>query len=170
MKVFHIARAIMLTLATSSLCLPQVLFAAAPGQAPTPQTIDIALADGGVLHGQVVDLQGAPVQGLPVAVKAKDQVAATTTTSADGRFAVKGLKGGVYHVAAGKGQGAYRLWSKGTAPPSANQGAIVYTANGAAAGAGGLKMLLANPVVIAGVVATAVAVPIAVANSRPSSP
>jgi hypothetical protein len=33
-----------------------------------------------------------------------------------------------------------------------------------------LKMLLANPIVIAGIVATAIAVPIAVVNSNPSSP
>ena len=31
-------------------------------------------------------------------------------------------------------------------------------------------MLLANPIVVAGVVATAIAVPVAVANSSPSSP
>jgi len=132
-----------------------------------PAVVDIALADGGVLHGQVVDLQGSGVTGVPVSVKDKDRDVAGTTTTADGRFAVQGLKGGVYQVAAGQGQGVFRLWTSKAAPPSAQKDAIVYTQFGSG---GGLKMLLANPIVIAGVVATAVAVPIAVANSRPSSP
>jgi hypothetical protein len=100
-------------------------------------------------------------------VKDKDRDVAATTSTADGRFAVQGLKGGVYRVAAGQGQGVYRLWTAKSAPPSAQKNAIVYTQFGTG---GGLKMFLANPIVVAGVVATAVAVPVAVANSKPSSP
>jgi hypothetical protein len=142
--------------------------------------MDVALADGGVLHGQVVDLQGSGVAGIPVAVKAQDRDAITVTTAADGTFTVQGLRGGVYQVSTVQGQGVYRLWSAGTAPPVAQTAAIIYTQNGTVDGnvvhytqnGGGFspKMLLTNPIIIAGVIATAIAVPVALANSHSGSP
>ena len=176
MKTARFVRGVAISLAALGMCLPQVAFAAAP----TPAVVDVALSDGGVLHGQVVNLQGAGIAGVPVSVKTKNHEVATVTTAADGTFSVQGLKGGVYQVAAAQGQGVYRLWSAGTAPPVAQTGAIVYTQNGVVdsdavvytQGGGGssLKMLLANPIVIAGVIATAIAVPVALANSHHGSP
>ncbi len=153
-------------MAMAGLCIPQI--ALAIESVAQPPVADVALADGGTLHGQVLDLQGAGVAGVPVSLRTQNRDVTATTTAADGRFAVPNLQGGVYQVAAGQGQGIYRLWTAGTAPPSAHNGAIVYTQNGG--GGGGLKMLLANPIVIAGVVATAIAVPVALNNSHHSSP
>ena len=154
----------MILLATMGICLPELALAASP---PTPPAvIDVAMADGGVLHGQVVDLQGGNTTGVPVSVRSQNQEIIRTTTAKDGQFAVQGLRGGVYQVAAGEGQGVYRLWTAKAAPPSAQKNAIVFTQGCC----GGAKMLLANPIVIAGIVATAVAVPVALANSSPSSP
>ena len=166
MKTGRLVRNVFMSLATMGMCMSQVAFAVEA--AATPAVVDIALSDGGVLHGHVVDLQGANVAGVPVSVKAQNRDVATATTATDGSFAVQNLQGGVYQVAAGEGQGAYRLWSDGTAPPSAQKGAIVYTQNGAPHS--GLKMFLTNPLVIAAVVATAIAVPVALANSQSSSP
>jgi hypothetical protein len=167
MKMGRLVRGAMIALATLGLCLPEVALAAL---SPTPPAVvDIAMADGGVLHGQVVDLQGGSTTGIPVSVRAQNQEIVRTTTAKDGQFAVQGLRGGVYQVAAGEGQGVYRLWTANAAPPSAQKSAIVFTQCGGS-GCGGLKMLLANPIVIAGVVATAIAVPVALANSNPSSP
>ncbi len=167
MKTVRFLRGAFLSFATAGMILPTSIFAAepAPAPAPMPAVVDIALSDGGTLQGQLVDLQGSNVSGVPVTIKNQNRDVATTTTTADGRFAVKGMRGGVYQVAAGQGHGIYRFWSAGTAPPAAQNGAIVYTQGG-----GGPKMLLSNPIVIAGIVATAVAVPVAVANSRSSSP
>lgn len=164
MKTGRVVRGVLISLAALGMCIPQVAFAVqtAPAAA-TPAVVDIALEDGGVLNGRLVDLQGANVANMPVSVKVQNREVATTKTGEDGRFSVKDLKGGVYQVSAGQGEGAYRLWSNGAAPPSAQKGAIVYTQ-------GGVKMLLANPIVIAGVVATAIAVPVALANSSSSSP
>jgi hypothetical protein len=114
----------------------------------------------------VVDLQGASTVGVPVSVRSQDKEVAKTATAKDGRFTVSGLRGGVYQVAAGEGQGVYRVWSAKAAPPSAQKNAVVYTGMFG----GGPKMLLTNPIVIAGIVATAVAVPVALANSHSSSP
>lgn len=167
MKIGRLVRGMMISLAALGVCLPELALAASP---PTsPAVVDVAMADGGVLHGQVVDLQGAATTGVPVSVKAQNQEVIRTTTAKDGHFTVQGLRGGVYQVAAGEGQGVYRLWTANAAPPSAQKNAIVFTQNGSMGG-GGLKMLLTNPIVIAGVVATAIAVPVALANSNPSSP
>jgi hypothetical protein len=166
MKKGRFVRGLVVALATLGMCFPEVVLAATP---QLPAVVDVALADGGVLHGQVVDLQGTGVTGVPVSVKDKDRSVAAATTTADGRFSVQGLKGGVYQVAAGQGQGQgiFRLWTAKAAPPSAKNNAIVYTQLGTG---GGFKMLLTNPIFIAGVVATAIAVPVALANNRPSSP
>ena len=167
MKTGRLVQSLVVSLATLGMCFPEMVLAAAPPA--TPNVVDIALADGGVLHGQVIDLQGGKASGVPVAVKAPNQAIVNATTTNDGHFTVPGLRGGVYQVAAGQGQGVYRLWTANAAPPSAQKNAIVFTQN-ATAPRGTMKMLLTNPIVIAGVVATAIAVPVALANSHPSSP
>jgi hypothetical protein len=149
------------------ICVPQVAFAVEPA----PAILDVALADGGVLHGQVVNAQGAGAAGMPVYIRTQDRDVAAATTAADGSFAVQGLKGGVYQVSTLQGHGVYRLWSPGTAPPVAQNGAVLYTQSSAVdsnvvhytqnGDGGGLKTFLTNPLVIAGIVATAVAVPVA---------
>jgi hypothetical protein len=161
-----LVRTVLVLMATLGICLPEAAFAAAPP--PPPAVTDIALADGGVLHGQVVDLQGGRAANLPVSIKAQDREVARAVTTADGRFAVPGLRGGVYQLAAGDGQGIYRVWAPKTAPHTAQSNAIVYTQCPQPRST--LKMLLATPIVIAGVVATAVAVPVALANSGSGSP
>jgi hypothetical protein len=168
MKFGKFVRGVAVILATLGMILPEVALAATP--AASPAVIDVAMADGGVLHGQVVDLQGGSTTGVPVSVRSQDKEIVRTATAKDGTFAVQGLRGGVYQVAAGQGQGVYRVWTAKAAPPSAQKHAIVFTQNGGGLFGGGPKMLLANPLVVAGVVATAVAVPVAVANSQPSSP
>jgi len=165
MKNGKLVRGMVISLAVLGMCLPEMVFAVPPPLAPA--VVDIAMADGGVLHGQLIDLRGGNPVGVPVSVKAQNKEIVRTTTVKDGRFTVQGLRGGVYQVAAGQGQGVYRLWTAKAAPPSAQKNAIVFT-QGLFGGAP--KMLLANPVVVAGVVATAVAVPVAVVNSQPSSP
>jgi len=169
MKVARLVRITAISLATIGLCLPQALFAATP--APPAPVMDVALSDGGMLYGRVVDLQGAGISNVPVVVKSQDRTVAATTTAPDGAFNIQGLRGGVYQVAAANGHGVYRLWSAGTAPPVAQTSAIVYSpntpvdANVVAYTQGSLKMMLANPLVVAGVVATAIAVPVALSNT-----
>ncbi len=165
MKTKKIICLSMAWLAAFGMRLPQVALAVEP----TPPVEDIALAEGGVLHGKVVDLQGSGVGGVPLSVKSQNREVVRTTTNTDGSFTVNGLNDGVYQLAASDGQGVYRLWSAKKAPPVARNGAIVYT-QGGCGGGGGLKMLLANPIVIAGLVATAIAVPVALANSHHASP
>jgi hypothetical protein len=165
MKSGILVRGIAVFLGVVGICLPELAFAAAP--AAPPAVVDVALSDGGVLHGQLIDLRGGSAVGVPVSVKTQNKDVVRTVTVKDGRFSVPGLRGGVYQVAAGQGQGVYRLWTAKAAPPSAQKNAIVFTQG---LFGGSPKMLLANPVIVAGVVATAIAVPVAIVNSQPSSP
>ena len=172
MKTARFVRGVIVTLAAVGMCLPPAALAVEPG--PMPTVVDVALSDGGMLHGQVLDLQGTGVAGVPVVVRTQEQNVAAATTAQDGSFNVQGLKGGVYQVAAGQGQGVYRLWSAGTAPPIAQTSATVYSQNGTVDSNavvyteynpdGPVKAFLTNPIVIAAMIATAITVPVVLLN------
>lgn len=174
MKGVGMVRGVLVSLAVVGFCFPQPLSAAGAVPDQRPVVIDVALMDGGVLLGQVVDPQGASLKGVPVSLRDRDREVAAAKTNDGGFFAVRGLRGGVYQIVAAEGHGAYRLWTPGTAPPSSQQGALVVAGRQTVRGqfgGGALRFWLANPWVIAGIVATAVAVPVAIHNAqRPSSP
>lgn len=162
-------------LAALGFCLPQSAWAAGVAPGRTPVVVDVELADGGVLLGQVVNGQGRSLARIPVSFWTRDRQIAATQTDANGCFAVGGLRGGVYQVVTTTGQGTFRLWTPGNAPPLARKGALLVVdrevVRGQIPGMGALTFWLSNPWVLAGVVATAVAVPIAINNAqRPSSP
>jgi hypothetical protein len=86
---------------------------------------DVALADGGVLAGQVVDAQGAAVANSPVAVSMHGREVVRVATNADGAFSAAGLKGGVYEVSAAGSSSVFRLWAPETSPPAARNGVML---------------------------------------------
>jgi len=149
---------------------PQVAFGVGPMDseptlAPSPNVIqDIALHENGLLKGQVLDTQGAPVKGVRVAVVQQGKVITGTTTDTSGRFAIAGLRGGMYQVVTPQGAAAYRLWAPNTAPPAAQADALIVngaTVVRAGMGGGGVVGFLSNPWVLGGIVAAAIAVPLA---------
>lgn len=156
-----------------------------------PEIVDVTLYDGGALRGQVVDLQGQPLARTTVSVRQFDREIATAVTNDVGYFRMTGLRGGMYAIAAAEAVGTCRLWAPNTAPPSAQPGALVVVGDHQVLGQGGcndfqcrpmgcrpvrcyspmsrMKYWLANPLVIAGIVATAVAIPVALHNSGSKS-
>lgn len=68
----------------------------------------------------------------------------------------------------------FRLWAANTAPAAARDSALLVVGDEQVLGQGGMKYWLANPWVVAGIVAVAVAVPVAIHNRNqdraPSSP
>ena len=168
-------RGVFVVLAVCGCCLPQSVWAATAAGRRPPTAIDVALAEGGTLIGQVVNPEGAALPDVPVSLWSKDQKVATAKTDATGGFAVRGLRGGVYQVVAGSGRREFRFWKPGTAPPLARQGVLVVaggdTVRGNLPGMGALRFWLSDPWIVAGVVATAVAVPVAIYNAKePASP
>jgi hypothetical protein len=168
------------TLAMVGFAVPQVKAADMPRQsrpvdpqpapaAPTAAPVaDVALADGGVLRGQVVDPQGAPLPYQTVAVRQQQRVIASTRTDQDGRFSISGLPGGVYQIASAEGAGVYRLWAPLTAPPAAQPAALIVSGQqvfrGQLGGGGGVRSFLTSPWVLAGLLAAAISIPIALSN------
>jgi len=174
-------RTVMLLLACLGLLVPSPVVAAVTApvkaapqpQGPAPKAFDVQLQKGGMLVGQVVDAQGAPQVKMPVSLTQGGKTVAPTTTNRGGFFAVRGVTAGTYCVAADKTQGVYRLWSTGTAPPSAQPGTLLVVGQGPSRGQGGacgpggpIGYWLSNPWIIAGLVAAAVAIPVAIHNHQ----
>jgi hypothetical protein len=86
-------------------------------------------------------------------------------------FAAQGLRGGQYKINTVEGSSECRLWAADTAPPSARPAALVVTGNNLVRGMPGdgvfhswKEWCMAHPYITAGTVATAVAVPIIIAD------
>jgi hypothetical protein len=131
---------------------------------------DVALRPGGVLVGQVVDQQGAVQASSIVSIQHDEQEVVRTQTDANGIFAAQGLRGGQYQIVTPDGQSIYRLWAADTAPPAASEAAVVVTGQevvrgqwGAEYGGRWLDWVRSHPYITAGIVAAAIAAPLAVA-------
>jgi len=166
---------------------PQLLFADQPvvGQpliTESRSTVsqDIALQKGGVLQGHVVDAQGTPLAMTPVSLRTGGEQVARIHTDSEGNFHVAELMGGTYEVATDGQQGVYRLWAPNTAPPSALDGLTVVSGEDVLRGkyapapggpftAAG-QWIAEHPIITAGIIATAIAVPIALSNDKKKSP
>lgn len=134
--------------------------------------IDVKLDHDGTLRGEVVDANGQRLAGAPVVLRGSDGKIANTVTDQFGRFSASRLRSGTYEIVAGSaggdyGVGVYQIWDSNMAPPSAHPGATVRVVRGQ----GPLRSFLGNPWVILGIIATAVAIPVAIHNSKsPASP
>jgi hypothetical protein len=170
MKLTATLKGLAVGLAVLGFCLPEPLLAA--GQADAASVVvDVQLqegAQGNVLVGQVTDPQGSAKVNVPVVLYAGQQRLAVGRTDGNGRFAFGRLHGGVYQLITEGGQATYRVWTPGTAPPSAHDAALVIASDQTVRGqyGGRLRNWLANPWVIAGIVATAVAIPVALHNAQ----
>ena len=165
-----------------------VLQAATAEAGRVPAVPDVALEAGGTLHGQAVDVHGSPLARTPVAVRHLDREVARTISDESGHFRLTGLRGGLHGIVIGQTATVCRLWAPNTAPPSAQPAALVVVGDEQVLAQGGcgplgcnpccapsrackrLKCWLANPLVIGGIIATAVAIPVALHNARDREP
>ena len=157
----------------------------------TVPVVDVALQSGGILRGQVVNTEGQPLAGESVVVSSGGKEIARSLSGKDGVFQVANLQGGSVEVAAVNTAGHCRLWAPGTAPPVAQPGILVVAEGevirgqhlgrsvpgrsyrGGVRGHGGglLALMIEHPVVTAGAIGAAIAIPLAVSNDKsPSSP
>lgn len=80
---------------------------------------DVALHQGGIPHGTVLNAEAQPVAAVAVSVVHNESVVATTLSNEKGEFTVKGLRSGAHVIKAGPTQQAVRLWVGNASPPSA---------------------------------------------------
>jgi Carboxypeptidase regulatory-like domain len=168
------------TLTAAVACVGMVLPQAAFAVQPVPQSNDVALRPGGLVVGQVVDPQGVGQAAATVSIQQGQQEVVRTRTDQNGVFAAQGLRGGQYQVVTEQGQGLYRFWAPDTAPPAAQQTAVVVTSpdvvrgqygygQGFGYGYGWLDWMRSHPYLTAGIIATAIAVPVAIAADHDSN-
>ncbi len=146
---------------------------------------DFELEKNGLFSGQIVNAQGQPQAGAAVILHGRIQQY-KTVSDARGWFHFASLTGGTYRLETGGKQQLFRLWTHGTAPPKSNQKMLVVQQGktivlgqycgdgvncGSGVGAGGrVKHALANPLVIGGIVAAAIAIPVAIHNADDDDP
>jgi len=178
MKSMTVLKTGAVALACLGMLLPTPVLHAATGDAGSKQdadgrvqaVADVALDDGGTLRGQVVDPQGNPVAQTTVSLRRVDGQLVTTVADQSGEFQFTGLRGGTCRIAAGGTTRVYRLWAPRTAPPAARVAALVVVDEQQVLGQGGsILRCLRNPWIVAGIVAAAIAIPIAIHNARSKS-
>lgn len=160
---------------------PQLLVAGESASAAPVKTVasartvqapsDVVLQDKGVLVGRIVDAQGLPVAKSPVSFQTAGKEVTRVVSDDQGRFEAKGLHGGVYRVASTGHNGVYRLWSPRTAPPAAAKGLSIVSqpvdvVRGQYGGGSNPfsavgQWIAEHPIITAGAVAAAIAIPIA---------
>jgi hypothetical protein len=163
MKLARLIRGTVVTMTCLSMLTVQF------AQAAQPVVRDVALRSSGVLQGQVLDTQGAPQAGLQVTLAQHGKAIAVANTGIDGRFQMANLSAGVYEMQTPMGSNVYRLWAPRTAPPSAQDGVLIVAGEEYARGQHGCLGLLANPWVLAAIVAAAIAIPLAIDDNDDAS-
>jgi hypothetical protein len=142
MKAVKMVKNVCVALASVGLLFPHTGRAAGsdmgahrPGH--SANIVDVSLADGGTLRGQVVSDHGAVQPGAAVSVLRGQEVVATATTDSLGQFTVGGMKGGMYVVSANGAASVVRAWAPHTAPPAAVQGVLLVPPSQAVRAQGG---------------------------------
>lgn len=146
-----------------------------PEVPPRPQPLvgDVALDCDGCLLGRVIDPQGLPMADQPVVLGQMGREVARTRTDASGRFRIGPLRGGTYHLSAGRHGQLVRAWVAQTAPPAARDVALVIAGDDVVRGQMPFEHFFASDaVIIWGMVAAMIAIPIALnrSHSTPCSP
>ena len=132
------------------------------GKRPATKITDVQLRKGGVLTGQVLDAQGKAQPNMPVAMVRGGKLIAKAKTDSRGQFNVKGLKGGVYRLASLNDAKVYRVWAPTTAPPAAAESVVLVNRGDVVRGQqGAILGMMSNPWVVGAIIATAIAVPVA---------
>lgn len=104
-------------------------------QQPTPQgqtkiqlrSMDVSLAAGNRLQGQVVDAAGQAVAGAPITLIRDGQPLHRATSGPNGAFSLENVRGGTYLMVAANQVHKVRAWAPRTAPPQANAQVLVAT-------------------------------------------
>ncbi|QDU87681.1 hypothetical protein Pla175_10470 [Pirellulimonas nuda] len=152
---------------------------------PAPATVlDVVLGEPAALTGQVTSAQGVARAESRVLLHDSFGRSVAATSNADGAFGFQGVTPGVYCLQQGDTVQACRVWTPETAPPNALSSVLIVPTGDAVLGQyspphtnrflRGAKKVLAHPLAVAGIVGTAVAIPVAIHNANqdddPSTP
>jgi hypothetical protein len=155
MRLLSQVRRCLIVGATLGLLMPQVSFAVERNQVPPIR--DVALQHGGILRGEVLSAQGQSASGQTISLATNSEVVANVVVGTDGKFAIAGLRPGVYSVAVGETQSVLRLWSETAAPPSATHELLLVDQQEQVVRGGGFGYMPQwnHPIVVSGLLLTA---------------
>ncbi|MHB8974595.1 MAG: hypothetical protein ACYC3X_16825 [Pirellulaceae bacterium] len=165
-KVMHVAVVALTCLSSVSADL-----ARAAGPAGT-KIRDVSLQSAGVLRGEVVNAQGVPRGDMQVTAVQNGQALAVAQTDPAGRFQLVRMTAGVYELQTAGSSDVYRLWAPRTAPPAAQDSVLLVAGEQVVVRQNNPHPVLgplANPWVIGGIVAAAVAIPLAISSRHNGS-
>jgi len=117
MKLLSQVRRCLIVGAALGLLMPQTTFARERSQISPIR--DVALQQGGTLHGTILSAQGQTAVGQTISLSSDGDFVAKAAVGMDGKFVIGGLRPGVYSVVAGDTRNVIRLWSETAAPPAA---------------------------------------------------
>jgi hypothetical protein len=141
-----------------------VLAQSVPAIAPA---IDVELSRDGLLTGRVVDARGQAIADGEVTVLGREAIVSHVKTDREGNFRVPNMQAGMFRLVSKEVVQVCRVWSPGTAPPSAQRSALLVASTEVAAGqVAPLRYWLGNPNVIGGIAAIVIATPIIANNIR----
>ena len=150
---------------------PAAMAAQPPAPQPAKLTSDVELDATGTLRGQVVNVGGVPVAEAEVFLRQSGFQFARTRTDATGRFSFRHLRGGMYEVVVRGHSGLVRAWAAKTAPPAAEEIALVVVGHDLVRGQMPAEQFFASDAfVVTAMVAAMIALPIALHNSGDAGP
>lgn len=177
MNVTRILGRTLVVFALANLVVPLRLVVAA---SPTSQDfkvhrnlVHVSLNSDKALVGQVLDDKGQPLANHPVALyetrnpQPKAGPAREVATDSQGRFEFPKLNGDAYIVVADESVTVCRCWLPGLAPPAAKSSLMMVADHDIQRGQNPIgEMLFGNPFILILLIAAAIAIPIAIHNSR----
>jgi hypothetical protein len=150
----------------SMVCPGLALAGDPPGVTTSSTVIDVKLGGDRLLRGTAMTTAGQSQAGALVTLAHSNQSLATAKANAEGQFAFRLAKGGVYQLAVGDRVVLCRVWSERMAPPGAKDQLLVVTDLELARGQRPLgEALFSTPVLVGVVIAAAVAIPLALNSS-----
>ena len=170
MSIMKCCRVIACPMAVVGMILPlQWTHASEPHRrAAGPGNVDVALSPEGLLAGQLLDRRGRGLARETIAILNHNrQEIGRVSSDRDGNFFIQGLRTGTHHLIVKDHVTTCRIWHPTVAPPSAKPSVRIVATNAVTSGQiEPLKCFLAEPLIVAGIIAVAVAVPVAVHNHR----
>jgi hypothetical protein len=143
---------------------PDLANSAAGRGTPRSLITDIALQPGSMLRGYLIHAAGQALANRSVEVFRDGQRVQSVYTGPEGQFIAGPLRGGVYRVSAAEISGVVRLWAPYTAPPGAKPQLWIVSGPVSRAQMHPASTVMGSPLVVAGLVAAAVAIPVAMTS------
>jgi hypothetical protein len=135
-----------------------------------PEVSDVRLDENGSLKGIVIGPYGQSMPRQAVVLSLANRELARTASDKSGRFELPGLRGGVYQLSVGDSHHVYRVWQANAAPPISAAEVTLLAPGTVQRGQRPIgELFIFNPLVLGVIIAAAIAIPIAVNNSRSAS-